>query len=364
MKILYISMDTCIYGLNSLSAECYVAEEMAKEHEVILVTYSLPPFEQSEKPDNLTIEVMKEFTYESIEKLSGYDYDLVYCTSIPAISKALQLSRIKNAKCIVQILDCPTFRLQPIRGYEQWGREWESWVKLLPQVDKIVCNHPTTAEIMNELAGHYGVYYGDKLVVVPYGIATKEADKCPPQEKLNQVVFVSNLRFFKGLDIIIYALAQMKDKPMLKVIGVGDGTEQFISNRGGQIQTRYINLAFMAGVPTHFCGGVNDDEKYYIIKQSKLALLPLITDTIPSIFPLEAVYSGTPAIVSDTMILREACGDMVTYVNRFDTRAWSDKIKEMMDNPSTVTKEMKDFILNQRSCFSHANGLIKVFEEC
>ena len=368
MKILYLSMDFCKYGNNSRSAECYVAEEMAKEHEIIFVTKNNPLFKPLEKSSNLHIEVVeweKEgLTNEEIKRINGYEYDVVYSTSITSVILTSQLAKMKNAKCVIQVLDCPIYRLQQIERYKEWVDKWKSWVQELPQVDRIVCNHNTTLEVMKELSSLFGVNYSEKLRIVPYGIATFESDKIPEQKKLNQIVFVSNLRFFKGLDIIIYALAQLENKPLLKVVGVADGTEQNMNSLYGPIPLRYVNLAFLAGVPTEFCGGLDDKEKYLIIKQSKLALLPLLTETIPSIFPLEAVYSGTPTIVSDTNINKEAYGSTVTYLNRFDTKLWATMIQEIMGNEEyDVTEQMKEFISNHRSCKSHAEGLLQVFKE-
>jgi len=363
-------MDTVDYGVNSRSHEVYVAETLARlGHNVIGVFERMPNFQDGEKPENLTIEVMEvnkpSFTSEEIERVLKYDFDVVFSSSISGLPHALNLSKLRNKKCIVQVLDVPQWRLNEDPLYPQhWRQQWLSWAKKLEEVDEIVVNVPQTTELLLELNPKLKE---KKISLIYYGISSLEADKVPDQKKEDFIVWVSGIRFYKGLDLAIYAISLMKKKIPLVVIGVGDGTEASIDTNKGPIPIRYIDIAYQAGVDVRFLGGLDDDKKFEIIKKAKLAILPDYSFSIISMFPLEAVYCGTPCIVPDIPIAKARYENAVIKIeNLFDTREWANRIEDVLNNIEHYTNvafSKKDWILKNRSFMSHAQKLEEIFEE-
>src|SRR3990167_919581 len=180
IHILYIGMDTVDYGVNSSSHEVYVAETLARlGHNVIGVFERMQNFQDGEKPENLTIEVMEvnkpSFTSEEIERVLKYDFDVVFSSSISGLPHALNLSKLRNKKCIVQVLDVPQWRLNEDPLYPQHCRQqWLSWAKKLEEVDEIVVNVPQTTELLLELNPKLKE---KKISLIYYGISSLEADK-------------------------------------------------------------------------------------------------------------------------------------------------------------------------------------------
>ena len=85
-------------------------------------------------------------------KKEGYDFDVVFSSSISGLPHALNLSKLRNKKCIVQVLDVPQWRLNEDPLYPQhWRQQWLSWAKKLEEVDEIVVNVPQTTELLLEL---------------------------------------------------------------------------------------------------------------------------------------------------------------------------------------------------------------------
>ncbi|MDO8623124.1 MAG: glycosyltransferase [archaeon] len=370
MTILYLGLDTVDYGCQSRSHECYVAETFANlGHDVIFVVERMPNYSEGEKPENLTIEVLpvneKSFTDEENDRVLKYDFDVVFASSISGLPHALYFSKMRNKKCVVQVLDVPQWRLNQNPLYPtHWRSRWVEWAKQLEEVDEIVVNVPQTTELLLELNPNLK---NKNISLIFYGISCLEADKVKEQKKEDFVVWVSGIRFYKGLDIAIYAMSLLKKKIPLVVIGVGDGTEVEIKTNKGVIPIRYIDIANQTGVDVRFLGGLDDFEKFYLIKKAKLAILPDYSFSIISMFPLEAVYCGTPCIVPNIPIAKDRYEDsMIMVDNLFDTREWANRIEEVLLNIEHYTSQTfakRNWILENRSFRSHAEGLLKIFSQ-
>ena len=54
--------------------------------------------------------------------------------------------------------------------------------------------------------------------------------------------------------------------------------------------------------------------------------------------PLEAMATGTPAIVADIPAMRDACGDFATFLDPRDAMAWANAVDRLTFDPTTAAE--------------------------
>lgn len=356
MKILALCMDSTDY--NSKSHEIMVMEELARlGNEIFLVTERIPSGYDVIIPDNIKHNVMPingQLSEEQMNLLLSERYDVAFCSSFPGVKYVTKIAKQQGIKSICQVLDVPIFRLK----WSHWNDLWKRNAKELEEADVIIGNIEITKQLLIQLNENLK----DKITTIYYGINTEQADSIPnPIKKEPYIVWVSGIRWYKNLDSILFSLACLKNPPKLKVIGVGDGTEQEVQN----IPFRIMQLAYHLGLDIEFVGGVDDVTKYGIIKNASLGVMNDISESIATMFVLECIYAGTPCISSDFPVCRDRYGDVAIYVeNKYDTGEWAEKIREVLDNIDEHTRKAqqdREWIRENRSFVSQAKKLNEVF---
>ncbi|MDO8623116.1 MAG: glycosyltransferase family 4 protein [archaeon] len=344
-------MDPVNYGDTSKSSELYIAEEMAKEgNEVFLFTDQKQYEKLYENYQNIKVIILKiqdkKFLEEYSEKLDEYKSDIVFATSISAYDIVSLFSKRWNAKSSIFILDIPTWQLY----FQNRNDHIRNQLEKIKDFDIIFTNTSITKKIIMQLNKNI---QEEKLEAIYYPVPLEESDKVKAKEKKHQVVFVGNLSFHKGIEILFYAFTMFSDPPELIIIGTSYGDEMVIKLPNDTlISTRLMNLKNELNIKVKFLGNASNDEKFNIIKESKLAVFPQFSKSIPSIAQLECSYSGTPTIVSDTLINRENCGESVNYITDFfNTRTWTEKIFESINNKEyeKENKKQREWIIENRS---------------
>lgn len=155
--------------------------------------------------------------------------------------------------------------------------------KLAGYADRIVVNSHYTAEQVQK------IYHRQAIVVYP-GV---DPNKYKPVKQKEEFIFtIGRLTKFKKIDLIIKALASLKEKgkePCL-IVG-GDGEEK----------TNLTNLTHKLGLSqqVQFVGRLSDEEVYAYLAKAKFVVFPTTNEPF-GLVPLEAMASGTPAIVSNS----------------------------------------------------------------
>lgn len=356
MKILYFAMDNTDY--NDKSHELLVAEELVRlGNELTLVSERVPFGYDKFIPEGIKFRVLpinKPLSEEQYAELASEKYDVAFCSSFPAAQTINRIAKEQGIKSVVQILDIPVFRL----AFSPWDQIWTQNIEILKDTDIIIGNIEVTRELLCKLSNDE---LKDKIKTIYYGIATENADKVEQPQKENYIVWVSGIRWYKGLEILILALKCMKNPPTLVVVGSGDQTELEIN----RIPFRVIQLASHLGVRVDFRTGIGDEEKFRIIKGAKLGVMIDVSRTIATMFVQEAIYCGVPCITANLPVCKDRYGDTAIYVDDiYNTRAWADKIQEVLDNIEEHTKKAqqdKGWILENRSFISQAKKLNEVF---
>lgn len=372
MKILYLALDNVDY--QGKSHEILLAEELARQGNEITLVCERTPFgyEENGSPENIQCYVMNingELSWEQYDVLMSHKYDIAFASSVTGARWINNIAKKQKIPSVCQLLDIPVWRLR----YKNWFEEWQYKLSQLNECTSVVANTKMTEKLIHKVTNNT---FTKPIDIIYYGIASDNADKIQISEKKNQIVFVSGLRWYKGLDILLYSLATMKrhwntqdgEFPKLIVVGVGDGTEVQVNINNNPIPIRYLDMITQLGIDVEFIGGVGDDEKFKIIKESKLAVYPDYSESITGMFPLESAYCGVPCLVGGMEINYDRFKNFALFIpeeQRFDTGVWASQIKRfLLDIKAEVTESQKKGILENRSFISHAKGLQEVFEKC
>ena len=116
-------------------------------------------------------------------------------------------------------------------------------------------------------------------------------------------IYVGNVKKHKGIDVLIEAFNKLSDKKIkLYIVGKKDSFKTTLEERNLQINENVI-----------FTGYVDDNKLYNLIYNAKALIQPSLYEGF-GIPPLEALYLGIPAIISDIPVFKEIYGKLpVTF---------------------------------------------------
>jgi glycosyltransferase involved in cell wall biosynthesis len=127
----------------------------------------------------------------------------------------------------------------------------------------------------------------DRLQVVPNGIDPGRFTPAGPVRRGDYLLFVGRLVPYKGLDVLLQALALAKVPHPLLIVGDGPLRDSL------QAQARRL------GLDAHFLGHVPDDELPALYRGARLTILPSVNKQEAfGIALVESMACGTPVIAS------------------------------------------------------------------
>lgn len=171
---------------------------------------------------------------------------------------------------------------------------------LVERADKILVSSRDYAETcaLHQINGAM-----EKLVILPFGVDLEQfrpghdeafcaALKFAPETPL--LLFVGGLdqaHYFKGLSVLIEALADLKNKPW-QLLVIGDG----------EMGATYASQARLSGLSDRvkFFGAISEEEKPRAYRAADIHVFPSIDRSEAfGLVALEAAASGVPSIASD-----------------------------------------------------------------
>lgn len=158
-------------------------------------------------------------------------------------------------------------------------------------------------------------------------------------------IFVGNVKKHKGIDVLINAFNKLSDKTVkLYIVGKKDSFKTAMEERNLQLNENIV-----------FTGYVDDNKLYNLIYNAKALIQPSLYEGF-GIPPLEALYLGVPAIISDIPVFKEIYGVLpVTFFKCSDTEDLLLKMK----NVSSIQIDRKK--LEEQFDFNKSEKII--FEE-
>lgn len=179
------------------------------------------------------------------------------------------------------------------------GRLWAPWqARVFGAAERIVAGSPVLAATAAPLAPH-----AERVRVVPYGVDVERFDPTPERRAEAQrlrredpwyagrfvVAFVGRLRYYKGLDTLIQALAECPDVGLVAV-----GT--------GPMESRWRALAAQAGVEARirWLGEVSDARLPAVLHAADAYVFPSSARSESfGIAMAEAMAAGLPVISTE-----------------------------------------------------------------
>ena len=187
--------------------------------------------------------------------------------------------------------------LTPHGMLEPWIIKRNYWTKKLPAlwlyqkeaIQKADYIH-ATAESEKENLLKLG--YNDRITIIPNGIDINCISMKTTWERKNEILFLSRIHVKKGIELLMKAIAQLKDELKdyrVKIAGEGDPA--------------YINtlkkIAKEQGISdiVQFVGGVYGEKKWELFRNADLFVLPSYSENF-GIVVAEALASGTPVLTT------------------------------------------------------------------
>lgn len=118
-------------------------------------------------------------------------------------------------------------------------------------------------------------------------------------EKKEYIIYVGNIKPHKGLKTLLDAFKQLREKGVKEKLYIVGNATNFRT-----VDTKIVELMESLSEEVVFTGYVSDIELFNLIKNASVLVQPSIYEGF-GIPPLEALYLGTPVLVSDIPVFKE-----------------------------------------------------------
>lgn len=199
---------------------------------------------------------------------------------------------------------------------------------ILSTSNKLIC----ISEVGSNYAKDWLKGYRGNIEVVQPCINTWIADRVKQPERENEITFVGRHVEFKNPSDIIHAVSKIPRKIRPDI--------NFVGSHSSKLRVSMVNSAENLDVNIRFYANVTDDEKFYLIKRSKLLIFPSLFEGF-GIPPAEAIYCGVPVIAYDIPVLKREYGNSIDYVEPNNINAIRDKIEYYLTKSSVLRKRSK-----------------------
>lgn len=152
---------------------------------------------------------------------------------------------------------------------------------------------------------------------VPSSLTRPDTEDGKTPEKERYILAVSSIDPRKNFGTLLKAFALLEDTDI----------KLYIVGGQNRIYTTSVK-ELSAGIPAErvkWLGRVSDAELAGYYRNAACFVYPSLYEGF-GIPPLEAMYAGTPVVVSDISPLREVCGDAAQYANPLDAKDIAEKI--------------------------------------
>lgn len=304
MKILIVTPSykpAFVYG-GPIFSVAYLAEELTKQNEVLVISTTANGLEELDFPINEVQNIngvsvrffsrqTKDHSHLSFGLLSylwknGGDYDIIHIQSwwnLVALFSAL-ICKIKNWKYVIT----PRGMLSPYT-YQS------SLVKKL--IHLFLGNNLLKRAVIHATASDEAVKIENLNIKYNIQVAPNYVSVDIPfmeriQNQIPQLLFLSRIHPKKGLDILIKSLKLLPIDVKLNI--VGDGDAEYIDTLkkialSNQVQDKII-----------WHGSIYDDAKYNMYASCDLMILPSHDENFANNV-LESLLLGTPVVVSENV---------------------------------------------------------------
>jgi glycosyltransferase involved in cell wall biosynthesis len=199
--------------------------------------------------------------------------------------------------------------------------QWVSLLMIRRQADLI---QTETRFLKSKLVKKYKMS-SERIIVIPSGIDTKVIEASSSKEKIYDACFLARLHPSKGIFDLIkaweYVCERKKD---VKLAIAGGGPIKIL----GKLKSMVKSLGLERNVA--ILGFLSEEEKYKLLRSSKLYLLPSYEEGIPITF-YEAMYCGLP-VVTYYLPTYEEIKDYIVSVPLGDVKKLAEEIIRLLED--------------------------------
>lgn len=187
--------------------------------------------------------------------------------------------------------------LSPHGMLEPWIIARHYWTRKLPAlllyqkkaITQADCLHATAESEKDNL---FKLGYNNRIEIVANGIDVENIEMKKEWKRKKQILFLSRIHIKKGINFLLEAVSELKDKLADYSIHIaGEGEEQYIN----QLKERAKDLGIDSII--NFCGGVYGESKWQLFREADVFVLPTFSENF-GIAVAEALASGTPVITT------------------------------------------------------------------
>ncbi|NJM56131.1 MAG: glycosyltransferase family 4 protein, partial [Verrucomicrobiae bacterium] len=236
--------------------------------------------------------------------MSDFWFDAIPLTFCRAHAKVMYLGMM--APTLRQVIfrtrpDVPASRLASLY---YWASQQLAW-RLFRLCRNAIAtySHPE----MKDYLLRFG-YREEQLALVPNGMDVSVAERVPEQPKEYDVVWTGRVHPQKGIEDLLATLAHLTAR-------IEGFRAVIIGNSRAVLEPRVKDMGLERHVT--FTGIVTEEEKFRVIKSSRLFLMPSRYESW-GIVVGEALASGVPVLAYDLSCYRPVFGDLVRYVECFN----------------------------------------------
>lgn len=206
--------------------------------------------------------------------------------------------------------------------------------------------------------------FADRLIELPFGVDEKKfspSQDARPTDAAT-LLFVGGMdraHAFKGVEVLLRALARMRQNVTLFLVGDGD------------LRPSYETLARELGVSDRvtFCGRVSEDELPHLYRRALILVLPSVSGAEAfGLAALEAQACGVPVVASDLPGVRTvvAHGETGFLVPPCDAHALAERLTylcEHADVRRVMGRRARERVLERFTWSRHIERLIQQYGE-
>ena len=207
---------------------------------------------------------------------------------------------------------------------------WNDAGRILSKMDYVTTPTRRAADLLERASGISGV------LAISCGIEAARFANSTPTTNIKPIfLFLGRLDDEKRINILLEAVASLKNHPEVQVELVGDGGERDNLKR----------LAQRLGIAdrVHFLGHITDDELPAAYERCTAFVMPSIAE-LQSIATMEAMASGRPVIGADAMALPHLVhdGDNGYLFPPDDVAALADRLERVLNADQTELDRLSE----------------------
>lgn len=263
--------------------------------------------------------------HKFLDNICTKEVDLIYCGSASRLDKAMVAKQEYGKPLICWVWDLPCFWREWARNSAEFNEHaWrdkyiENTVSNLRKCDRVISASKYTQKILNgkyNLESEQAYFYVD----------LEGINGTPSPIKKGYVIQISRLALNKRFDHSVRAASAVDRKFVCIGTGATEGLKQLA-------QSILADVEFHASVPRV--------KLVELLKQAEVLLSPSLHEGW-GMTPIEAIYCGTPILLSDLEVFKEVYGDSAIYHRKDDVEDMKDKLGRLMGDKALQRKIVKD----------------------